>query len=37
MSLTVSIKPRPFDSEGEENFFCCGFPYREVEEEAEEA
>ena len=37
MSLTVSIKPRPFDSEGEEDFFCCGFPYREGEEEAEEA
>lgn len=36
MSLTVSIKPRPFDSEGEEDF-CCGFPYREGEEEAEEA
>lgn len=37
MSLTVSIKPRPFDSEGEEDDFCCGFPYRQGEEEAEEA
>lgn len=37
MSVTVSIKPRPFDSEGEEGFFCCGFPYEEGEEKAEES
>lgn len=36
MSLTVSIKPRPFDSEGEEDF-CCGFPHGHGEEEAGEA
>lgn len=36
MSLTVSIKPRPLDWEGEEDF-CCGFPLGHGEEEAGEA